>query len=82
MAFIVRKHLFLSTPSASESFGKQFNNVTFPSSMLESGVNALLLLTHITTHHTKLVLNYEYFSSAQIMHIFEIVLALENVMRL
>ena len=34
------------------------------------GVNALLLLMLVTTHHTKHMLNYEYLTSARIMHIF------------
>ena len=35
------------------------------------GVNALRLLMLVTIHHTKDMLNYEFFSSARIMHYFE-----------
>ena len=38
------------------------------------GVNAQLLLMLITTHYAKHMLNYEYMTSARIMHIFESVL--------
>ena len=35
------------------------------------GVNAQLLLMLVTTHHVKHIPNYEYLTSARIMHIFE-----------
>ena len=39
------------------------------------GINAWLLLMLVTMHHAKHLLNYEYLTSARIMHIFESVLA-------
>ena len=38
-------------------------------------VNARILLMRVTTHHAKPVLNYDYLTSARIMHIFESQLA-------